>query len=264
MELKLTSFGRDKENSTVYIVANACTSRDYTNKVVGVCFVGQDVTSEKGVMDKFIHLQGDYKTIIESLNPLIPPIFVSDENGYCCEWTAAMEKISGWRKDEVIGKMLAGEIFGNFCRLKGLDTLTRFMILLYQGVGGEETEKFPLGFFDKDGNYVEVLLTSNKRTDTEGNVIGCICFLQIVEPNLLGVSEEHGLGDREANLQLKELTYIKQEMKNPLNGIRFTHELLVNSGITENQKLFLDTSDACERQITTIMEDMDFRSLEGG
>ncbi|XP_022955145.1 phytochrome E-like [Cucurbita moschata] len=264
VELKLRSFRSNKENSTIYIVVNACTSRDYTNKIVGVCFVGKDITSEKGVMDKFIRLQGDYKAIIESLSPLIPPIFVSDVNGYCCEWTAAMEKLSGWRKDEVIGKMLAGEIFGNFCRLKGLDTLTSFMILLYQGIDGQETEKFPLGFFNKDGNYEEVLLTSNKRTDAEGNIIGCICFLQIVQPNLHGVSEGLGVGDREGNLQLKELTYIKQEMKNPLNGIRFTHELLVNSGITENQKLFLDTSGACERQIMTIIEDMDFRSLEGG
>lgn len=264
VELKLRTFEADKENSTVYVVVNACTSRDYTSKIVGVCFAGQDVTTEKGVMDKFVRLQGDYKTIIESLSPLIPPIFVTDENGYCCEWTAAMEKLSGWRKDEVVGKMLAGEIFGNLCRLKGLDTLTRFMILLYKGIGGEETENFPFGFFNKDGNYVEVFLTSNKRTDTEGHNIGCICFLQTVEPNLQAVSEGLGRGNKEANLQLKELTYIKQEMKNPLNGIKFAHELLVNSGITENQKLFLETSDACERQIMTIIEDMDFRSLEGG
>ncbi|XP_023519751.1 phytochrome E-like [Cucurbita pepo subsp. pepo] len=264
VELKLRKFGTDKENSAVYIVVNACASRDYTNKVIGVCFVGQDITSEKGMRDRFIRLQGDYRTIIESLSPLIPPIFVSDENGYCCEWTAAMEKLSGWSKDEVIGKMLVGEIFGNFCRLKDLDTLTRFMILLYQGIGGEQTEKFPLGFFNKNGDYVEVLLTSNKRTDAEGNVIGCICFLQVVEPNLQGVSEGLGLGERRGNLQLKELTYLKREMKNPLNGIKFTHELLVNSGITDNQKLFLVTSDACERQIMAIIEDMDFRSLEVG
>lgn len=264
VELKLRSFGTGKEKSNVYIVVNACTSRDYTNKVVGVCFVGQDLTSEKGVMDKFIRLQGDYKTIVESLSPLIPPMFVSDENGYCYEWTAAMEKLTGWRKNEVIGKMLAGEIFGNFCRLKGLDTLTRFMILLYQGISGEVTEKFPLGFFNKDGNYVDVLLTSNKRTDAEGNAIGCICFLQIVQPNLHGVLEGLGTGDREGILQHKELSFLKHEMKNPLNGLRFTHELLVNSGITENQKLFLDTSDACERQIMTIIEDMDLRSLERG
>lgn len=264
MEIKLRSFRTDKENTTVYIVVNACTSRDYTNKIVGVCFVGQDVTSEKSMLDKFLRLRGDYETIIQSLNPLIPPIFVSDKDGYCCEWTAAMEKLTGWRREEVVGKMLAGEIFGNFCRLKGLDTLTRFMILLYKGIGGEETEKCPLGFFNKNGKFSEVLVTSNKRTDAEGNIIGCICFLQIDGPNLEQDSKGIWARDKEGVLQLKELTYIKQEMKNPLNGLRFTHELLVKSGVTENQKLFLESSDACERQIMTIIEDMDFRSLEGG
>lgn len=50
-------------------MASACASRDYTNNVVGVCFVGQDITSERVVMDKFIRLQGDYKAIIQCLNP---------------------------------------------------------------------------------------------------------------------------------------------------------------------------------------------------
>jgi len=41
--------------------------------VVGVCFVGQDVTGQKVVMDKFTKIQGDYTTIVRSHNSLIPP-----------------------------------------------------------------------------------------------------------------------------------------------------------------------------------------------
>jgi phytochrome E len=70
--------------------------------------------------------------------------------------------------------------------------------------------------------------------------------------------------DREEFSKLKELAYIRQEMKNPLSGIRFTHRLLENTTVSEHQKQFLDTSDACERQIMTIIEDMDFRSIEEG
>ncbi|KAG2684847.1 hypothetical protein I3760_10G095000 [Carya illinoinensis] len=118
IELKLRNFGLHEQKSVVYIVASACTSRDCANNLVGVCFVGQDVTREKVVTDKFIRLQGDYKAILQSLNPLIPPIFASDENACCSEWNAAMEKLTGWMRDEVMGKMLPGEIFGGFCRLK--------------------------------------------------------------------------------------------------------------------------------------------------
>ncbi|KAE8720033.1 hypothetical protein F3Y22_tig00109923pilonHSYRG00145 [Hibiscus syriacus] len=53
-------------------------------------------------------------------------------------------------------------------------------------------------------------------------------------------------------------------MRNPLNGIRFTHKLLETTPISENQKQFLETSDACERQILTIIEDMDSGSIDEG
>ncbi|KAL6197343.1 hypothetical protein ACLB2K_032952 [Fragaria x ananassa] len=57
---------------------------------------------------------------------------------------------------------------------------------------------------------------------------------------------------------------MRQEMKNPLNGIRFTHKLLENTIISSYQKQFLDTSEACERQIMAILENMDTRSIEQG
>ncbi|ONI10875.1 hypothetical protein PRUPE_4G073900 [Prunus persica] len=181
-----------------------------------------------------------------------------------CRALQAMEKLTGWTRDDVIGKMLPGEIFGGFCRLKGQDTLTKFMIILYQGISGQDIEKFPLGFFDRKGNFVEVILTASKRTDGGGNIIGCFCFLQISLPDLQQPLEGHKQEGREGFSKLKELTYMRQEMKNPLNGIRFTHRLLQNTTISEYQKQFLDTSDACERQIMTIIEDMNMRSIEEG
>ncbi|GFY88690.1 phytochrome E [Actinidia rufa] len=262
VELKLQKFGLHQQSSILYIVVNACTSRDYTNSIIGVCFVGQDITSEKVVMDKFIRLQGDYKAIVQSLNPLIPPIFASDENACCSEWNAAMEKLTGWMRHEIIGKLLPGEIFGDFCQLKGQDTLTKFMILLYRVISGHDSEKFPFGFFDRKGKYVEVFLVANKRIDEAGKIIGCFCFLQTVVSDMQGFGNKHGNGDSLS--KLKELAYIRQEMKNPLNGIRFIHKLLESTAMSEDQKQFLETSEACERQIMSIIEDMDLGRIEEG
>ncbi|XP_057465523.1 phytochrome E-like isoform X1 [Actinidia eriantha] len=262
VELKLQKFGLHQQSSVFYIVVNACTSRDYTNSIVGVCFVGQDITSEKVVMDKFNRLQGDYKDIVQSLNVLIPPIFASDENACCSEWNAAMEKLTGWMRHDIIGKLLPGEIFGDFCKLKGQDTLTKFMILLYRVISGHDSEKVPFGFFDRKGKYVEVLLVANKRIDEDGKIIGCFCFLQTVVSDMqdFGNKQEHG----DSLSKFKELAYIRQEMKNPLNGIRFIHKLLESTAMSEDQKQFLETSEACERQIMSIIEDMDLGRIEEG
>nr|BBA84351.1 phytochrome E [Cardamine glauca] len=258
--LKLRKFGPDY-SSDVCVLVNSCTSRDYTEKIIGVCFVGQDITSEKAITDRFIRLQGDYKTIVQSLNPLIPPIFASDEHGCCSEWNVAMEKLTGWSKPEVIGKMLPGEVFGVLCKVKCQDLLTKFLISLYQGIAGEDNPESSLvGFFNKEGKYIEASLTANKSTNTKGKVIGCFFFLQII-------SRDSGLscpGLKESAQSLNELTYIKQEIKNPLSGIRFAHKLLESSEISESQRKFLETSDACEKQITTIIEGTDLKSIEEG
>ncbi|KAL6991378.1 hypothetical protein U1Q18_009491 [Sarracenia purpurea var. burkii] len=263
VELKLQRFGPHQQSSVLYIVVNSCISRDYINNIIGVCFVGQDITSEKIVMDKFIRLQEDYKAIVQTLNPLIPPIFASDENACCSEWNAAMEKLTSWRRHEIIGKLLPGEIFGNLCRLKGQDTLTKFMILLYRVISGRDSEKLLFGFFDRKGKFVEVILVANKRTDGAGNMIGCFCFLQTVassDMQVFGNKEESG----ECLSKVKELAYIQQEMKNPLNGMRFIRKLLESTASSEEQKQFLKTSEACERQIMSIIEDMDLGSIEEG
>ncbi|KAJ4881156.1 Phytochrome D [Raphanus sativus] len=92
-------------------------------------------------MDKFINIQGDYNAIIHSPNPLIPPIF---------------------------GKLLAREVFGCFCKLKGPDALTKFMIILHNAIGGQDTDKFPFPFLDRRGKSIQALLTLNKRVSPDG------------------------------------------------------------------------------------------------
>ncbi|KAK9287703.1 hypothetical protein L1049_017568 [Liquidambar formosana] len=264
IEIKLRTFGSEQQKKAVYVVVNACSSKDYTNNIVGVCFVGQDVTGQKVVMDKFIHIQGDYKAIVHSPNPLIPPIFASDENTCCSEWNTAMEKLTGWTRGDIIGKMLVGEIFGSCCRLKGSDALTKFMIVLHNAIGGQDSDKFPFSFFDRNGKYVQVLLTANKRVNMEGQIIGAFCFLQIASPELQQALKVQRQQEKKCFARMKELAYICQEIKNPLSGIRFTNSLLEATDLTEDQKQFLETSAACEKQMLKIIRDVDLERIEDG
>ncbi|KAL8248301.1 hypothetical protein R6Q59_005169 [Mikania micrantha] len=253
IELKLQKLGMHKQNKTlVYIMANTCTSRDYMNNVVGVCFVGQDVTNEKIIMDKYSRMEGDYNTIIQTVNPLIPPLFASNENACCSEWNAAMEKLTGHMKHEALGKVLPGEVFGGLCQLKDEDTLTMFKILLYRAINGHDSSDLPFEFYAKDGNLIKVYLTTNKRVAENGKVVGCFCFLKTSK------------NDQEFALTQNDLGYFKQEIKNPLNGLRFTHKLLESSVTSDDQKQYLETSGACERQIASIIENMDIKSIEEG
>ncbi|KAI4338555.1 hypothetical protein MLD38_023600 [Melastoma candidum] len=264
VEIKLKTFQQERDQEAIFLVVNACSSKDYMNNIVGVCFVGQDVTGQKIVMDKFIRIQGDYKAIVHSPNPLIPPIFASDEDTCCSEWNAAMEKLTGWARGDVIGKLLVGEVFGSCCRLKGSDALTKFMIVLHNAIGGQDVDKFPFAFFDREGQYVQALLTANRRHNVEGRIIGAFCFLQIASPELQQALTIHRQQEKRCFSRIKELAYIYHEIKNPLSGICFANSLLEASGLTEDQKQFLETSAACERQLLKIVSDADLDSIDTG
>ncbi|KAL1320776.1 hypothetical protein AAHE18_14G081500 [Arachis hypogaea] len=237
VEIKLKTFGPENQNGAVFVVVNACSSKDYTNNIVGVCFVGQDVTGQKVVMDKFINIQ---------------------------EWNAAMEKLTGWGRADVIGKMLVGEVFGSCCQLKGSDALTKFMIVLHNSLGGQDTDKFPFSFLDRHGKYVQAFLTANKRVNMDGQIIGAFCFLQIASPDLQQALKIQKQQEKNCYARMKELAYICQEIKNPLSGIRFTNSLLEATGLTDEQKQFLETSTACEKQMSKIIQDVDLASIEDG
>ncbi|CAN8324744.1 unnamed protein product [Cochlearia groenlandica] len=264
VEVKLKTFGPELQGKAVFVVVNACSSKDYLNNIVGVCFVAQDVTGQKIVMDKFINIQGDYKAIIHSPNPLIPPIFAADENTCCLEWNTAMEKLTGWPRSEMIGKLLVREVFGSCCRLTGPDALTKFMIVLHNAIGGQETDKFPFPFFDRGGKFIQALLTLNKRVGPDGQVIGAFCFLQIPSPELQKALEIQWKQESGCSSKGKELAYILQAIKNPLSGLCFTNSLLEATDLSEDQKQFLETCVSCEKQMSKIVGNMDAKSIEDG
>ncbi|RZC48568.1 hypothetical protein C5167_016997 [Papaver somniferum] len=263
VEIKLKTFSPQKLGKSVLLVVNACSSKDYVNNIVGVGFVGQDITSQKVVLDRFVRLQGDYKAIFHNPNPLIAPIFASDENLCCLEWNKGMETLTGWNREEMLGKMLVGDIFGSFCRLKSTDARTKFTIALHNAIGGQDTDKIPFQFYEPNGVHVKALLTATKRVNLQGEISGALCFLQIVSPELQQALEVQRQ-EKKCCARKKQLAYICQEVKNSLRGLHYMNSLLKATDLSEDQKQGLETSAACERQMMKIIRDVDSECIEDG
>lgn len=246
---------------------NACASRDLRDTVVGVCFVAQDITGQKIVMDKFTRIEGDYKAIVQNPNPLIPPIFGTDEFGWCSEWNPAMTKLSGWTREEVIDKMLLGEVFGTHtacCRLKNQEAFVNLGIVLNNAMTGQEPEKVSFGFFARSGKYVECLLCVSKKLDREGAVTGVFCFLQLASQELQQALNVQRLSEQTALKRLKALAYIKRQIRNPLSGIIFSRKMMEGTELGFEQKELLHTSAQCQHQLNKILDDSDLDSIIDG
>ncbi|KAK1387288.1 hypothetical protein POM88_015466 [Heracleum sosnowskyi] len=96
----------------------------------------------------------------------------------------------------------------------------------------------------------------------EGQVIVAFCFLQIASPELQQALEVHRQQENKSYGRMKELAYICQEIKKPLSGIRFTNSLLEVTNLTEDQKQFLETSAACEKQTLKIIKDVNLEQID--
>lgn len=267
IHFEIKTHGSKSDSGPLSLVVNACASRDLRESVVGVCFVAQDITGQKIVMDKFTRIEGDYKAIVQNPNPLIPPIFGTDEFGWCSEWNPAMTKLSGWTREEVIDKMLLGEVFGLHmasCRLKNQEAFVNLGIVLNNAMTGQEPEKVSFGFFARSGKYVECLLCVSKKLDREGAVTGVFCFLQLASQELQRALHVQRLSEQTALKRLKALTYIKRQIRNPLCGIIFSRKMMEATELGVEQKQLLHTSAQCQRQLSKVLDDSDFDSIIDG
>lgn len=70
------------------------------------------------------------------------------------------------------------------CRMKSQDAMTKFMISLNNAIDGINTDKFSFSFCDREGKFVEALLSTNKRTNADGVISGVFCFLQLASSEL--------------------------------------------------------------------------------
>lgn len=229
--------------------------------------MAQDITGQKTVMDKFTRIEGDYKAIVQNPNPLIPPIFGTDEFGWCSEWNPAMTKLTGWKREEVVDKMILGEVFGiqmACCRLKNQEAFVNLGVVLNNAMAGQEAEKVSFGFFTRGGKYVECLLCVNKKLDREGAVTGVFCFLQLASQELQHALHVQRLSEQTAMKRLKALGYIKRQIRNPVSGIIFSRKMMEGTELGPEQRRLLHTSAQCQRQLNKILDDSDLDSIIEG
>ncbi|KAJ6848596.1 phytochrome A-like [Iris pallida] len=264
VEFQMRTHGPRRDDDPVILIVNACASRDINENVVGVCFVAQDMTVHKSMMDKFTRMEGDYKGIVLSPNPLIPPIFAADEFGWCSEWNPAMAKLSGWRREEVVDKMLLGEVFGTnmaCCKMKNQDAFVNLSIVINNAMTGQETEKTQFRFVNRHGRCVECLLSVSKKVDRDDVVIGVFCFLHIPSHELQKVIKVQQLSQETSMKGLKALGYLRHAIRNPLSGVMYSKKMLKGTDLDDEQKRLLRISADCQLQMNRILDDLDLDNI---
>ncbi len=144
---------------------------DENNNVMGTFGITRDITQIKESEEKI----REAKNRIELLFNLVPSgVFIVDENKVVTAWNKRAEEITGYSKEEVIGKeckLFAGKPCNDSC-----------------GLYNENVKKPILGaqciIITKKGDKIEISKNVDQITDSDGNVIGGIeSFEDITEQN---------------------------------------------------------------------------------
>jgi PAS domain S-box-containing protein len=90
-----------KDQRRVEVILNATPRTDVSGRIVGVLGVGQDITERNQVENEKSRIAAELLTLIDSVNA---PIFGVDVHGLVNEWNNKSAAITGFARDEVVGK----------------------------------------------------------------------------------------------------------------------------------------------------------------
>ncbi|MGK0448896.1 MAG: PAS domain S-box-containing protein [Polaribacter sp.] len=153
-----------KDGERVMVLLNSSTRRNAAGEITGVLGVGQDITEIDKLRTASEAIAKELRQFIETANA---PIFGIDSNGLVNEWNQTSEKITGFSKEEVLGKDLVQTYITEGYRKAVKQVLDN-------ALKGKETANFEFPLFAKDGERVMVLLNSSTRRDATGEITGVL------------------------------------------------------------------------------------------
>ncbi|MFT4757338.1 MAG: PAS domain S-box-containing protein, partial [Vicingaceae bacterium] len=153
-----------KDNQRVMVLLNSSTRRNADGKIVGVLGVGQDISQIHKLRTETEAVATELRQFIETANA---PIFGIDADGKVNEWNQTSEKITGFKKEEVLGKDLVGTYITE-------DYRKAVKLVLDNALKGKETANFEFPLFSKDNQRVMVLLNSSTRRNADGKIVGVL------------------------------------------------------------------------------------------
>jgi len=153
-----------KDGSTIWVNANYTPVKDSQGNIFKVIKIANDISEKINNRNKANAITNELRHFIETANA---PIFGIDNNGLVNEWNQNSEKITRYKKEEVLGKNLVTNYITE-------DYQEAIKKVLDDALLGKETASHEFPLFTKTGERLMVLLNSSTRHDVNGNITGVL------------------------------------------------------------------------------------------
>jgi len=153
-----------KDRRRIDVLLNATPRRDADGNVTGVVGVGQDITEMRNILTQSKTVAEDLSRLIETANA---PIFGVSVDGWVTEWNRKAAELTGYPKEETMGRSLIDDFITQ-------DYREQVQVVLTQACQGTETANFEFPLMTKDGRRIDVLLNATTRRDAAGSITGVV------------------------------------------------------------------------------------------
>ena len=246
----------------------------------------RDISARKQAEEERERVAADLRRLVDTANA---PIFVVDIEGRVKEWNRKMLEITGFAKDEVMGRMLVEEFIEEDYKASFQDVLDKALV-------GDETSNFEMSLNTKKGERVLLLLGTTTRRDDSGIVVGVVSVGQDITERkrieeelvqerqnleiIVGQRTEvlrHSLSSLEAvNHQLQQadrhkrrfLSTMSHELRTPLNAILGFSDLLKGKHygpLNEKQSSYVEHIEGSGKHLLALINDLlDIAKIDAG
>lgn len=186
-----------------------------------------DVTAQTVYEKKITAIALEMSTLIEQANV---PVFGIDRGGYISEWNRATAELTGYSRNEVIGK--------KWISLLDSRLEERARAAISDVLEGNPIGNWELQLMTKSGNKVVLLISMSPRRDNDKNIQGVVCVAQNItevynyRQNLEKMVQDRTRELHEALQKEKELVELKSkfvsiashEFRTPLSSMTLAAE----------------------------------------
>ena len=231
-----------RDGRTLIFLVNGSPMFNSDHKCIGYRGVNKDITQRKKAEEEVRVSEEKLKTVVESIGD---GVFVLDKDYKVVMFNKQATKISGFSREEVIGKRYDSVLQFVF---ESSGKVNREFIDQSIRLGNRSDMRNHTQLIRKDGGKVSVADSASPLRDKHGKIIGCVVVFR-------DISREREID----NMKSEFISVASHQLKTPLSGIKWFTELLLREKVgelNEKQKDFINQIRISNERLVALVTDL--------